>query len=139
MAANAEERAREVLAVLLREVKDEQRVRRIIDDALLRLRSSRCRPHFWRMPEVGDDALACAECDQRLPFDELTPQAWAHVLAGYERRHGPGAAADFKCAFYAAQDAKFPRRRIGKAASGSLLKKERLSVAELSGTSRKGG
>ena len=56
MAAGAKERAHEVLSALLREVKDEPRVRRIVDDALLRLRSSRCRPCWWKTPEIGDDA-----------------------------------------------------------------------------------
>lgn len=118
MAAGAKERAHEVLSALLREVKDEPRVRRIVDDALLRLRESRCRPCWWKTPKIGDDALECYECGHKLPMGEISPPVWVHVLGGYERRHGPEATDDFRNALYAAKDAKFPspstRRRASR-------------------------
>lgn len=96
MAVSAEERAREVLSVLLAEVKDEPRVQRIVDDALLRLRSRRCNPHLVEDPKIGDDALVCDECGRTMPLGEISPQVWVHVLDGYENRHGPEAADDFR-------------------------------------------
>ncbi len=41
-----------------------------------------CRPHRWRIPEVGDVALVCGRCGRVLPFAEL--ERW-HVRMGVIR------------------------------------------------------
>ena len=65
-----------------------------------------CKPHSWRTPKVGDDALACAVCDRRLSFvDELTPNIRASITVAYERRNGPGAYETFIAALDKAHEA----------------------------------
>lgn len=74
-------------------------------------KTRRCRPHQWRVPEVGDDALECEACGRRLRFmEDMTPNMHASILASIERREGDAAAGRFRAAYNAACDAA--RRRF---------------------------
>jgi hypothetical protein len=69
----------------------------------------RCRPHNWKLPEVGDDALVCLECGRSLDFvAELTPNMRASIVNAAER-FGPGGADQFREALHAAQGAALER------------------------------
>lgn len=78
-----------------------------------RLTGRPCRPHWWRMPVVGDDALECEVCGRRLRFwEDLTPYLVANITSGYARRHGPAASKRFASALNAAAE-DVRRRKYG--------------------------
>ena len=47
----------------------------------------KCRPHSWRLPGVGDDALAYEACDRRIDYRaELTKLKYVSIVNAYEAR-----------------------------------------------------
>ena len=65
---------------------------------------SKCRPHHWRKPKVGDHALACSVCGRELDMvHHITTNISASIVNAISSRLGPAAAADFRSAFSAAQ------------------------------------
>ena len=85
----------------------------------------RCRPHRWRVPEVGGDALECEACGRRLRFrEDMTPNVHATIQASIERR------------LAAALDPELLRRAVERSlpagAGGSLSGKRSRRVAGVS-------
>ena len=62
-------------------------------------RTGKCRPHAWKMPEVGGDALECGRCDRRISWANEMTQDICSSING-RRDLGP----DFYAAFHAAWD-----------------------------------
>ena len=95
----SEDRAIEALASLADELADDPRVHAVLCGAIEKLRGRPCKPHWWRLPAVGDDALVCDECGRRLAFATMSGDVQASIVNGFERRHGEEAGADFRSAF----------------------------------------
>ena len=94
-----EDRAIESLVSLADELADDPRVHAVLCDAIDKLRGRPCKPHWWRLPVVGDKALVCDECGRRLAFATMSGDIRASIVDGFERRHGEEAGADFRSAF----------------------------------------
>ena len=63
----------------------------------------KCRPHSWRLPGVGDDALAYEACDRRIDYRaELTKLKYVSIVNAYEARRGAVAGQRFRTALIAA-------------------------------------
>lgn len=60
---------------------------------------TRCRPHHWMMPTVGDPGLTCEVCGRALRFGEITPNMRASIAVAYEARCGEEAGDAFRAAF----------------------------------------
>ena len=98
----SEDTAIEALTSLADEHADDPRVHGIVCEAIEKLRGRPCRPHWWRLPVVGDESLVCDECGRRLAFATMSGDICASVVDGFERRHGEEAGAEFRSAFYKA-------------------------------------
>ena len=71
----------------------------------------KCRPHSWRLPEVGDDALAYEACDRRIDYRaELTKLKYVSIVNAYEARRGAVAGQRFRTALIAAWAAATERQ-----------------------------
>ena len=112
MRSQVEARAIEVLVSLVDELADDDRVTKILREAVDKLRGHPCKPHWWRLPVVGDEALVCDECGRRLDFGNITGDVRSSICNGYERRHGREAESEFSSAFGAAMEARYPRPDI---------------------------
>ena len=105
----SEDRAIEGLTSLADELADDPRVHKIVCEAIDKLRGRPCRPHWWRLPVVGDEALVCDECGRRLAFAMMTPDTRSSIVDGFERRHGDEAVSDFLSALRAVESARRPK------------------------------
>ena len=92
---------------------------------------AKCRPHHWRMPKVGDDAVVCEVCGRELLYGQITPNMRASIVNGYERRVGDchPVVDEFSSALYAAEE---DARRRGWPAipERPLPKRERSALEE---------
>ena len=62
-----------------------------------------CSPHSWRTPLVGDEALVCDVCENRLDLSrEITPEVKAEIVREYRRHNGPIVGGHFEEALEAA-------------------------------------
>ena len=95
----SEDRAIEALTSLADDLADDPRVHAVLCDAIQKLRGRPCKPHWWRLPVPGDDALVCDECGRRLAFATMTGDIRSSIANGFERRHGEEAGAEFRSAF----------------------------------------
>ena len=105
----SEARAIEALVSLVDELADDDRVTKILREAVDKLRGHPCKPHWWRLPAVGDEALVCDECGRRLEFGNITGDVRASIMLGYERRHGRESVAEFRSAWFAVDEDRHPR------------------------------
>ena len=65
--------------------------------------TKKCRPHSWRLPEVGDEALECDACDRRIDYrSEMTTLKYASIVDACEARRGNVAGERFRTALVAA-------------------------------------
>ena len=63
-----------------------------------------CRPHEWKLPVVGDDALVCQRCERVLDFHrEVTPNMRSSIL-NVQERFGHDYAEEFRVAYDATVD-----------------------------------
>ena len=122
----SEARAIEALVSLVDELADDDRVTKILREAADKLRGHPCKPHWWRLPVVGDEALVCDECGRSLDFGKITRDVRASIFNGYERRHGREAESEFSSAFYAAQEARYPPPTLAVPAHPGPLPKRRI-------------
>ena len=67
---------------------------------------AKCKPHKWRMPKVGDDALECEACGRKLLYGQITPNMRASIVNGYERRMGDcnSGVEEFRAALYETEE-----------------------------------
>ena len=64
---------------------------------------TRCRPHQWNLPALGDDGLLCGACGRYFDFyREMTPNIRAGILVSIERRQGSTSGDTFRDAMNAA-------------------------------------
>ena len=103
-----EEKAIEALVSLVDELADDSRVHKILCEAVEKLRGRPCRPHWWRLPAVGDDALVCDQCGRRLRFATMGVNSMSSITDGFERRHGKKAGDTFRSAFIKAASGPSP-------------------------------
>ena len=94
----------------------------VLHSAVQQLGGHTCRPHWWRLPIDGDDALVCDECGRRLLFDELTGNVRSSIVNGYERRNGRDEARTFSQALHAAEDSRRPSQPAFVAPTHSFTK-----------------
>ena len=106
---DSENRAVEALTSLADELADDPRVNKIVCEAIEKLRGRPCRPHWWRLPVVGDNALVCDECGRRVAFATMTGDIRASIVNGFERRHGKEASTEFLSALCAVESARRPK------------------------------
>ena len=95
----SEDTAIEALTSLADDLADDPRVHAVLCDAIQKLRGRPCKPHWWRLPAVGDSALVCDDCGRRLVFATMSGDVQASIVNGFERRHGEEAGAEFRSAF----------------------------------------
>ena len=51
-----------------------------------------CRPHAWKVPEVGDDDLICLQCGRCMSLlGEVTETIRESILGARVRHYGPEA------------------------------------------------
>ena len=105
----SEDRAIEALTSLADELADDPRVHKVVCEAIEKLRGRTCRPHWWRLPVVGDDALVCDECGRRVAFATMTGDIRSSIVNGFERRHGKEASTEFFSALCAVESARRPK------------------------------
>ena len=49
---------------------------------------SACRPHDWKLPEVGDDAVVCVTCGRAISYVfELNAHMAGRIVGAYARRN----------------------------------------------------
>ena len=48
----------------------------------------KCRPHRWRKPQVGDDAIDCERCGRSIRYSEMSPNIRASIANGFYTRFG---------------------------------------------------
>ena len=63
---------------------------------------SKCKPHDWRLPVVGDEALLCERCGRTMPFWTLRPDHRASIINSIRNRCGENDYQAFSHALYAA-------------------------------------
>lgn len=73
------------------------RIIRDLEQTLDESIKTKCSPHNWRMPEVGDQRLECLRCGRKLEFMELNP----NLRASIANAHGD----EFRDAFHQSFDA----------------------------------
>ena len=61
---------------------------------------SKCSPHTWRIPLVGEQALTCSTCGRRLDFLDMPPHARRAILGAVERRESPGYFSVWRSGFF---------------------------------------
>ena len=66
---------------------------------------TRCSPHWWKVPKVGDDGLTCTECDRFLKFERFDPRGniCASIRRAVDRLRAPDEAQAFEDALVAAK------------------------------------
>ena len=106
---SSENRAVEALTSLADDLADDPRVHKIVCEAIEKLLGRPCRPHWWRLPVVGDDALVCDECGRRVAFATMTEDIRSSIVNGFERRHGKEASTEFFSALCAVESARRPK------------------------------
>ena len=62
-----------------------------------------CKPHPWKVPEVGDDGLICERCQQNLLFVNIRPTVRCNIVNAVRKHRGKVVGWTFKHAFDAAQ------------------------------------
>ena len=83
-----EQAAAKGLESLIDECAGDDRVAGILRDAWQKLQGRPCKPHWWKMPEVGDNVLVCEECWRSMEFGTIPGDVRASIINGFERRHG---------------------------------------------------
>ena len=64
---------------------------------------TKCNPHNWKLPEVGDEGIICINCGRFLHFyNDITPNIRSSILNSMELRKYP--MGTFSEAFYKASD-----------------------------------
>ena len=64
--------------------------------------AKKCRPHVWRVPEIGDDGLMCENCPRKLDYGtEMTTLKYVTICNAYADRHGAVAGNRFRTALVA--------------------------------------
>ena len=90
---------------------------------------SRCKPHHWATPAVGDTGLRCGACRRHLDFLVLGEKQRADIAASVARRRGEEAAILFRAAMGAAKDADKDRRDARRATPKAVVRASRIIEA----------
>ena len=94
----------------------------------------KCRPHDWKVPKVGDDALVCQTCGRELRLmDDLTDWLRGSIV-GARSRHYSDAERFRKALAEAFDDAR--RRRFPETRGKSILEAVHRPVSSLFDNSR---
>ena len=82
-----------------------ERARMALVEALSRVENepTKCSPHDWAVPKIGDDGLTCQTCGRHLDFIEaMTGEMRASIVTARENHYGDAAGEEFRMALDAA-------------------------------------
>ena len=49
----------------------------------------KCKPHYWDVPKLGDDALTCLNCGRVLKYQDMSLNMLSSIHNSIEMRRGP--------------------------------------------------